>query len=276
MTRLKPKFQEIEISKINISDANVRKTKITKGELESLIASIKEKGVLQPVVLVRKGERYELPVGQCRLLAAKEAGLEKIPAMIYDELTPIEMRVISAIENLQRIDLSQADRAAAVYDLKRELGTNKEVAKALGYTEGWVSFMLGFRGLPDEVKQMVEQKKLTTTEAASLRHMLKWKSPKEVVEVAEVISKIPKKDAKSREVRKMAVSLARRMPTLSREELKERAIKKTSFLKLTVYISDTELNAVKRAAEDEDEKPEDLAHRIINEWLVSNDYLSKG
>jgi len=230
MTRLKPKFQEIEISKINISDANVRKTKITKGELESLIASIKEKGVLQPVVLVRKGERYELPVGQCRLLAAKEAGLEKIPAMIYDELTPIEMRVISAIENLQRIDLSQADRAAAVYDLKRELGTNKEVAKALGYTEGWVSFMLGFRGLPDEVKQMVEQKKLTTTEAASLRHMLKWKSPKEVVEVAEVISKIPKKDAKSREVRKMAVSLARRMPTLSREELKERAIKKTSFL----------------------------------------------
>jgi ParB family chromosome partitioning protein len=276
MTRLKPKFQEIEISKINISDANVRKTKITKGELESLIASIKEKGVLQPVVLVRKGERYELPVGQCRLLAAKEAGLEKIPAMIYDELTPIEMRVISAIENLQRIDLSQADRAAAVYDLKRELGTNKEVAKALGYTEGWVSFMLGFRGLPDEVKQMVEQKKLTTTEAAGLRHMLKWKSPKEVVEVAEVISKIPKKDAKSREVRKMAVSLARRMPTLSREELKERAIKKTSFLKLTVYISDTELNAVKRAAEDEDEKPEDLAHRIINEWLVSNDYLSKG
>lgn len=276
MTRLKPKFQEIEISKINISDANVRKTKITKGELESLIASIKEKGVLQPVVLVRKGERYELPVGQCRLLAAKEAGLEKIPAMIYDELTPIEMRVISAIENLQRIDLSQADRAAAVYDLKRELGTNKEVAKALGYTEGWVSFMLGFRGLPDEVKQMVEQKKLTTTEAASLRHMLKWKSPKEVVEVAEVISKIPKKDAKSREVRKMAVSLARRMPTLSREELKERAIKKTSFLKLTVYISDTELNAIKRAAEDEDEKPEDLAHRIINEWLVSNDYLSKG
>lgn len=276
MTRLKPKFQEIEISKINISDANVRKTKITKGELESLIASIKEKGVLQPVVLVRKGERYELPVGQCRLLAAKEAGLEKIPAMIYDELTPIEMRVISAIENLQRIDLSQADRAAAVYDLKRELGTNKEVAKALGYTEGWVSFMLGFRGLPDEIKQMVEQKKLTTTEAASLRHMLKWKSPKEVVEVAEVISKIPKKDAKSREVRKMAVSLARRMPTLSREELKERAIKKTSFLKLTVYISDTELNAIKRAAEDEDEKPEDLAHRIINEWLVSNDYLSKG
>lgn len=273
---MKPKFQEIEISKIDVSDANVRKERISKGELESLVASIKEKGVLQPVILVKRGERYELPVGQCRFLAAKEAGLERIPAMIYDELTQVEMRVISAIENLQRIDLSQADRAAAVYDLKRELGTNKAVAEALGYTEGWVSFMLGFKGLPSEVKQMVEEKKLSTSEAASLRHMLKWKPPKEVVQVAKDIAQISKKDARSREIRKMAVSLAKRMPTLSREELKERAVKKTSFLKLTVYISDTELDAIKRAAEDEDEKPEDLAHRIINEWLVGNDYLPKG
>jgi len=270
---LRPKFQEIEISKIYISEANVRKTKITKGEIDSLVASIKEKGVLQPIVLVKRGDQYELPVGQCRFLAAKEAGLEKIPAMVYDELSPIEMRVISAIENLQRIDLTQADRAAAVSDLKRELGSNKAVAKAIGYTEGWVSFMLGFKGLPDEVKKMVEEKKLTTTEAASLRHMLKWKPPQEVTEVAKYIAEIPKKDNQSREIRKTAISLAKRMPTLSREELKERAVKKTSFLKLTVYISDMELDAIKRAAEEEDETPQDLAHRVINEWLVSNDYI---
>lgn len=270
---MRPKFQEIEISKIYLSEANVRKAEITKGEIDSLVASIKEKGVLQPIILVKREDRYELPVGQCRFLAAKKAGLEKIPAMVYDELSPIEMRVISAIENLQRIDLTQADRAAAVSDLKRELGTNKAVAKALGYTEGWVSFMLGFKGLPDDVKKMVEEKKLTTTEAASLRHMLKWKPPEEVVEVAKYIAEIPKKDVQSREIRKTAISLAKRMPTLSREELKERAVKKTSFLKLTVYISDTELDAIKRAAEDEDETPQDLAHRIINEWLVNNDYL---
>lgn len=270
---MRPRFQEIEISKIYVSEANVRKMKITKGELDSLVESIKEKGVLQPVILVKRRDRYELPVGQCRFLAAKKAGLEKIPAMVYDDLSLVEMRVLSAIENLQRVDLTPADRAAAISDLKRELGTNKAVAKALGYTAGWVSFMLGFKGLPDEVKKMVEEKKLTTTEAASLRHMLKWKPPKEVIEVAKYIAEIPKKDARSREIRKTAVSLAKRMPTLSREELKERAVKKTSFLKLTVYISDTELDAIKRAAEDEDETPQDLAHRIINEWLVSNEYL---
>jgi ParB family chromosome partitioning protein len=273
--KLKPKFQEIDISKIYVSEANVRKMKITKGELESLVASIKEKGILQPVVLVQRGDRYELPVGQCRFLAAKEAGLKKIPAMVYDDLSPVEMRVISAIENLQRIDLSEADRAAAVYDLKRELGTNKAVAKALGYSEGWVSYMLGFKGLPDEVKEMVEKKELTTQEAASLRHMLKWKPPKEVVEVAKEIAKIPKKDTRSRETRKMAVTLAKRMPTLTREELIKRAVRKTSFIKFTISISDTELDALKRASEDEDERPEDLAHRIINEWLVDNDYISK-
>jgi ParB family chromosome partitioning protein len=273
MVKLKPEYGEIEISKIDVSEANVRKTKITKGELDSLVASIKEKGVLQPVTLVKRGERYELPVGQCRFLAAKKAGLKKIPAMVYDDLRPVEMRVISAIENLQRIDLTQADRAAAVSDLKRELGTNKAVAKALGYTEGWVSFMLGFKGLPDEVKEMVEAKKLTTTEAAKLRFMLKWKNPKEVIKVAQMIAETPKKNSKSREIRKTMVSLASRMPTLTREQLKERAVKKTALLKLTVYISDTELDAVKRAAEDEDETPGDLTHRIINEWLVDNDYL---
>ena len=272
---MKPKFREIEVSKIYVSEANVRKMKITPGELESLVASIKEKGVLQPVVVVQRGDRYELPVGQCRYLAAKEAGLKKMPAMVYEDLSPVEMRVISAVENLQRINLSEADRAAAVSDLKREFGTNRAVAKALGYSEGWVSYMLGFKGLPDEVKEMVEEKKLTTQEAASLRHMLKWKPSKEVVEVAKEIAKIPKKDARSRETRKMAVKLAKRMPTLSREELIKRAVRKTSFIKFTVSISDTELDALKRASEDEDEAPEDLAHRIINEWLIANDYISE-
>ena len=160
--------------------------------------------------------------------------------------------------------------------IERELGTNRAVAKALGYSEGWVSYMLGFKGLPDEVKQMVGRKELTTREAADLRHMLKWKHPNDVVEVAKEIAKIPKKDARSRETRKMAVKLARRMPTLSQEELIQRAAKKTSLIKFTISISDTELDALKRASEDEDESPGDLAHRIINEWLVQNDYIPKG
>jgi len=272
---MKPKFEEIEISKIDVSETNVRKIKATKGELDSLIASIKEKGVLQPVIVVKRGDRYELPVGQNRFLAAIEAGLEKIPAMVYDDLNPVDMRVISAIENLQRINLSEADRAAAVSDLVRQLGSNRAVAKALGMSEGWVSFMLGFKGLPEEVKTMVEEKKLTTTEAASLRHMLKWKPPQDVVQVAKDIAAMPKKDEVSRETRKVAVSIARRMPTISREELKERAEKKVTLIKFNVSISDSELAALKRAAEEEDESPEDLAHRIINEWLVVNDYIPR-
>jgi len=273
---MKPRFDMVDMSKIYVSEMNVRKMQATKGELDSLVASIKEKGVLQPVVVVKKGSKYELPVGQNRFLAAKQAGLDKVPAMIYDDLSAADMRVISAIENLQRIHLSEADRAGAVSDLVRELGSNRAVAKALGMSEGWVSFMLGFKGLPQEVKTMVENKDLTTTEAASLRHMLKWKPPGEVVEIAKDIAKIPRKDDVSRETRKAAVAIARRMPTISREELKERATKKVPLLTLNVSISDTELDALKRAAEQERESPGDLAHRIINEWLVENDYISKG
>lgn len=272
---LKPKYEEVEISKIYLSEANVRKMGVTKGELDELVASIKEKGVLQPVILVRRGDRFELPVGQNRFLAAKKAGLEKIPAMVYDDLSEPDMRVISAIENLQRINLSPADRAAAVHDLVRELGSRKAVAKALGYSPGWVSFQLGFKGLPDEVKKMVEEKKLNTTEAASLRFALKWKHPKEVVELAKDISEYSKKDARSREMRKTTVALVKRMPTISRVELKKRVVKKVPLVTLRISISDTELGALKRAAEDEDESPGDLAHRIINEWLVENEYIPK-
>ena len=274
MVYLKPKYEEIEISKIDVSEANVRKTKITKGELDELAASIKEKGVLQPVILVRRADRYELPVGQNRFLAAKKAGLDKIPAMVYDELSEPDMHVISAIENLQRINLSPADKAAAVHDLVREMGSRKAVAKALGYSEGWVSVQLGFRGLPDEVKKMVEEKKLNTREASSLRRMLLWKHPKEVVEVAKDISEYSRKEAHSREMREAAVSIVKRMPTISREELKKRVTKKVPLLTLKVSISDAELDALKRAAEDEDESLGDLAHRIINEWLVNNEYIS--
>ena len=273
---MKPKYEEVEVSKIDISEANVRKSKATEGEFESLVASIQEKGVLQPVILVRKGDRFELPVGQNRLLAAKKAKLEKIPALVYDELSPAEMRAISAIENLQRIDLSPADRAAAVSDLVRELGSKKAVAQALGFSEGWVSYMLGIKGLPDKVKTMINEKQLNATEATGLRHMLKWNPPEEVEKVAKLVSEYSKKDAVSREKRKTAVQIARTKPTITVEELRERVEKKVPLLKLNISISDTEMAALKRAANEEDESPEDLAHRIINEWLVENDYVQKG
>lgn len=273
---MKAKLEEIDISRIDVSEANVRRIQATKGEIEELAASIKGRGVLQPIIVVKKGDRYELPVGQNRFLAAKEAGLLKIPALVYDEMDPLEMRVISAIENLQRIDLGQADRAAAVSDLVKALGSNDAVAKALGKSPGWVSFMLGFKGLPEEVKKMVDDKKLNTVEAASLRHMLKWKSPGEIVEVAKVISEIPKRDAVTREKRKTAVQIARRVPTISVQELTKRVEKKNPLLSLNISVSDTELDGLKRAAEDEDESLEDLAHRIINEWLAENEYIPKG
>jgi ParB family chromosome partitioning protein len=268
---MNPELKEIEISKIYVSELNVRKMKISKGELESLVQSIKQRGILQPVIVVRRGDKYELPVGQCRFLAAKEAGLKTIPALVYEDLSPADMRVISAIENLQRVNLSPADQAGAIYDLVKEMGSPKAVADALGYTEGWVRYWLGFRGLPDEIKTMVEKKELTTTEATKLRPLLKWKPPQEVVEIAKTIAKYPKKE----ETRKKAIQVARRIPFITKEELIQRAAEKKPLIILNIAISDAEMESLKRAAEDEDETPQDLAHRIINEWLIENEYLSK-
>ncbi|MGD0646161.1 MAG: ParB/RepB/Spo0J family partition protein [Candidatus Bathyarchaeia archaeon] len=273
---MKPKFQEIEVSKIDISETNVRKSKTTDAELASLVASIKEKGVLQPVVLVRKGDRFELPVGQNRLNAAKAAELERIPAMVYEEMNEADMRVISAIENLQRIDLGPADRAAAVSDLLRELGSKQAVAKALGYSEGWVSYQLGIKGLPDDVKTMINEKKISTTEGSALKYMMKWSPPAEVTRVAKIVSEYSKKNEISREKRKTAIQIARTRPTISADELKERVEKKVPLLTMNISISEAEMAALRRAANMEDETPEDLVHRILNEWLVQNEYAPEG
>lgn len=266
-----PKFDEVEVDKIDISDANVRKTAISREEFESLVASIKAKGVLAPVTLVRKGERYEMPIGQNRYLAAKEAGLQKVPALIYDKMDPTTMRSISAIENLQRIDLSPADRAGAIADLVKDMGSPKEVAKALGYSEGWVRYWLGFKGLPEPVKEMVGAGKISTDEAAKLRPMLKWGDPGKVIEVAEEISKLPRGGVN----RKKALDVIKHKPSVTAEEIKTE-VKKSTFLrtKIVIEVSDTEVDALRRAADEADQSPTEMAHTIVSDWLRENRYLT--
>lgn len=266
-----PELREIEISKIYVSEANVRKIKISKGELESLVQSIKERGVLQPVIVVRRGDRYEMPVGQCRFIAAREAGKKTIPALIYEDMDQVSMRVISAIENLQRIKLEPADQAGAIHDLVREMGSPKAVAKALGRSEGWVRYWMGLRGLPDKIKDMLNKKELYTNEASKLRPLLKWRPPEEVVEIAEVIASIPKRS----KARKRSVEFAKRKLFVTPEQLRKEASKESPLLKITIEISDTEMDALKRAAEDEDDTPQGIAHTIINAWLIENGYILK-
>src|SRR5438552_12617271 len=274
----KLEIKQVELGKIDISDSNVRKSveemMVTqKEQFDSLVKSIRDLGVLQPVIVVKKGDRFELPVGQCRFLAAKDAALNKIPAIVYESMSTVQMKTISAIENLQRIDLSPIDKAAAIKDLVNALGGVehggiKKTAKQLGYSEPWVREQLGLEGMPIEVKNLVEQGELSTHDAAQLKPLLRYKKPDEMTELAKEIVKLKGDE------RIVAIKVVKRNPTITPATLKGEIKKHNIFLSIRIDFSDLERDALLKAAEDEGTSPEDLAHSAVNDWLKRSGYLA--
>jgi ParB family transcriptional regulator, chromosome partitioning protein len=141
--------------------------------ISELAESIKEHGVLSPIIVRPQGKKYEIIAGERRFKASKEAGLKEIPAIIKN-VSNGDARVISLIENIQREDLNDIDRAAALRDLKVNLGSPwEEVAKRLSLTKRRVLDLVGLLDLPEEVKEEIRHKRLTEKHGRALRQLLK-------------------------------------------------------------------------------------------------------
>ena len=132
--------------------------------LEELAASIKQKGVLQPVLLrpAREGEGYELVAGERRYRAALLAGLRTIPAIVYQIESDEEMLELALIENVQREDLNAIDTAGAYRQLSDEIGlTQEEIAERVGKSRTSVANTLRLLGLPQNVQEFVRDGQLS-------------------------------------------------------------------------------------------------------------------
>jgi ParB family transcriptional regulator, chromosome partitioning protein len=121
-------------------------------ELQTLTESIKEQGIIQPI-LVRKDEHgYELIAGERRLKAAKRAGLTQAPAIVR-EITDAELLEISIVENIQRENLNPMEEAEAYHCLMKEFGlTQEQVAVRVGKSRSSVANFLRLPNLPEEIK----------------------------------------------------------------------------------------------------------------------------
>ena len=131
--------------------------------LAELAESIRQHGVLQPI-LVRPQifGGYQIVAGERRYRASRLAGLTEIPAIVR-ELSDSETMQIALIENLQRSDLSPLEEAAGYRSLIDDFGmTQEDVAKTVGKSRPAVTNTLRLLSLPDEVKPMIEEKKLST------------------------------------------------------------------------------------------------------------------
>ncbi len=154
-------------------------------KLEELSASIKEHGVLQPIILCRSDDgKYSLVAGERRFRAAKMAGLNKIPAVVKD-LTPTEVMEIALIENLQREDLNPVEEAQAYRQLLEDFNfTQEQLATRLGKSRPAISNMLRLLQLPKAVLKRLAEGHLTMGHARSL---LSLKNEEKINEVASQI-----------------------------------------------------------------------------------------
>jgi ParB family chromosome partitioning protein len=137
-------------------------------ELEQLAASIREQGVLQPVVLRRQGDGYELIVGERRWKAARQAGLTEVPALVLDASDRAAVE-LALVENVQREDLNAMELAEAFQVLTdEEEMTQEEVGRRVGLDRSTVANHLRLLELPQTVQQDVIDGRLTMGHAKAI------------------------------------------------------------------------------------------------------------
>lgn len=153
-------------------------------KLQELAASIKEFGVVQPVVVRKKGRNYELVAGERRLRAAGLAGLTKVPAIVKD-YDDAKMMEIALIENIQRHDLNPIEEAQGLRRLMQEFKlTQEQTAEKVGRSRSAVTNILRLLNLPEQVQKRIINGVLTMGQAKQLLGLPKQE---QMCEVAEAI-----------------------------------------------------------------------------------------
>ncbi len=168
---------EIRVSKNKISISSITKNKFQprkyfeKDALEELTNSIKERGIIQPII-VRKSktenDKFEIVAGERRLQAAQNAGLHEVPIVEIDvdDLKSLEFAIV---ENVQRSDLNPIEEAMGYQRLIEEFNYDQEkVSKFIGKSRSHISNSLRLLSLPNEVQNLIETKKLTQGHAKVL------------------------------------------------------------------------------------------------------------
>ncbi len=172
--------------------------RIDEEKIDELASSIKENGLIQPIVVRKLNGKYEIIVGERRFRAAKKAGLREIPAMIkeYSDYRALE---IALIENLQREDLNPLEESLA-YKLiiDREMITQEELSRRIGKSRSYIANMIRLLELPEGIQELVSRGTLSVGQAKAVLALSDHASQEELVK------KIIDEQLTVREVEKIA------------------------------------------------------------------------
>ena len=157
----------IDINNIKPNANQPRKT-FDEGKLEELADSIREHGLIQPLVVRKSTNGYEIVAGERRWRAARKIGIKKIPAIVR-ELSDEENMLLAIIENMQREDLDPIEEAEGISQMIETYGLSEEqVSKSLGKSRPYITNQLRLLKLPEEIRKMVSDGRLSSGHVRAL------------------------------------------------------------------------------------------------------------
>jgi ParB family chromosome partitioning protein len=166
-TKVETKTNKLSLSEITPNKFQPRKN-FDEESLNDLTNSIRERGVIQPIIVRKSYDKYEIIAGERRWLAARKAGLHEIPVVVTDadDLKSLEFAIV---ENVQRHDLNPLEEALGYKRLIDEFSYDQEkVSKFIGKSRSYITNTLRLLNLPSDVLKLVEEKKITAGHAKIL------------------------------------------------------------------------------------------------------------
>ncbi len=192
-------------------------------ELNSLASSIKETGIIQPILVRKNNDIYEIVAGERRWRAAQIAKIHEVPVLIK-ELTDEEVVKISIIENIQRVDLNPIEEANSYKRLIQDFGyTQEKVSASLGKSRSYIANSLRLLSLPESIIMFLNEGKLTSGHARALvgvknSEFLARKIIKESLSVRDIENILKKGLSQSDNIIKKDTSLKKDVDTLNLEQ----------------------------------------------------------
>lgn len=179
------KIMRVNVTDIQPNEAQPRK-KFSEPQMESLVNSIREHGILQPIIVRPTSKGYKIIAGERRWRASKQLGIKELPVIVRnaDNLKTIELALV---ENIQREDLNPIEKATAFSELKDNFSlTQEQIAKKVGQDRSTIANTLRLLDLPEEVQDFVSRGTISMGHARSL---LSLKDPKKQISLGERIAK---------------------------------------------------------------------------------------
>jgi ParB/RepB/Spo0J family partition protein len=213
---------KVPLSLIDLAEGNVRHSQQRAG-LEALKSSIEKFGLIHPVIVIPKGGRYMLLVGQRRLLAFQSLKRTTIPAIIIEPMNLKGQRIVSFGENIHRRKLPYDDTIRVCDELYKETKGSKfqriqKIAEQLGIAPQTVSKYLAYKLVPSQVQKLVTGGKLSAERAYSVTSAF-WPNKEKIIKIANYMTRLTKPELER------ALDIGRRNPEAAPEDIVEEAKK---------------------------------------------------